>query len=195
MSASNTLCSVLENLCSFRDGTNIFLFNAFLAILIVTPLINGVFKHLPFGKNVQKLYNEYYSGPMRFQTLFLDTVFILLYVWVIFELFKVLQPWFLSKGWNRSVAMFTVAVIVITLIDLLLAGLVRYMPENTVGGFLSKWGQTAGMGAILYDIVYITLVIFLALALNKLNQYFDTNKFLIPAVLLIYVYITLNASM
>ena len=192
MSTSNTLCSVLENLCSFRDGTNVFLFNAFLAILIVTPLINGVFKHLPLGNNVQKLYN---AGPMRFQTLFLDTVFILLYVWVIFELFKVLQPWFLSKGWNRSVAMFTVAVIVITLIDLLLAGLVRYMPENTVGGFLSKWGQTAGMGAILYDIVYITLVIFLALALNKLNQYFDTNKFLIPAVLLIYVYITLNASM
>jgi hypothetical protein len=195
MSTNNTLCSVLENLCSFRDGTNVFLFNAFLAILLVTPLINGVFKQLPLGKNIQTLYSEYYSGPMKFQTLFLDTVFILFYVWVIFEIFKLLQPWFLTKGWNRSAAMFTIAVIVIVLIDLLLAGAVRYMPRNTVGGFLSKWGQTAGMGAILYDIIYITLVIFLALALNKINQYYNTNKILIPAVLLIYVYITLNASM
>ena len=195
MSTNNTLCSVLENLCSFRDGTNVFLFNTFLAILIITPLINGVFKQLPLGKNVQTLYSEYYSGPMKFQTLFLDTVFILFYVWVIFEIFKLLQPWFLTKGWNRSLAMFTIAVIVIVLIDLLLAGAVRYMPRNTVGGFLSKWGQTAGLGAILYDIVYITLVIFLALALNKLNQYYEINKILIPAVLLIYVYITLNARM
>ena len=91
--------------------------------------------------------------------------------------------------------MFTIAVVVIILIDLLLAALVRNMPGNTIGGFLSRWGQTAGAGAILYDIIYITIVIFLALALNKLNQYYDTNKILIPAVLLIYTYITLNAQM
>lgn len=195
MSTKNTLCSVLENLCSFRDGTNVFLFNVVLALLIITPLINGVFKQLPLGNKVQSMYNEYYNGSMRFQTLFLDTVFVLFYAWVIFEIFKLLQPWFLTKGWNRSVAMFTVAVVVIVVIDLILAGAVKYMPRNTVGGFLSRWGQTAGLGAILYDIVYITLVIFLALALNKLNQYYETNKILIPAVLLIYVYITLNARM
>lgn len=195
MTIQNSLCSVLENLCSFRDGTNVFLFNAFLAILIVTPLINGVFKQLPLGKNIQSLYSEYYSGPMRFQTLFLDTVFILFYAWVIFELFKLLQPVFIAKGWNLSLSMILLGVVVIIIIDLLLAGLVRYMPENTVGGFLSKWGQSAGLGAVLYDIVYIILVIFLALALNKINQYYNTNKILIPAVLLIYVYITLNAKM
>ena len=48
---------------------------------------------------------------------------------------------------------------------------------------------------IIFSMESIYYVNDLILALNKLNQYFDTNKFLIPAVLLIYVYITLNASM
>ena len=195
MSTTNTLCSVVENLCSFRDGTNVFLFNVFLAILIVTPLINGVFKQLPFSNNVQNMYHQYYSGPMRFQTLFLDTVFIMLYAWVIFEVFKKVKPLALFKKWNTSLALLAVAAVVITLIDLVFAALVRHMPKDSVGGFLSKWGSTMGFGAILYDIVYISLVIFLALAINKLNEFYNTNKFLIPAVLIIYVIIVLSAKM
>jgi hypothetical protein len=195
MTTKNTICSVVEKLCSFRDGTNVFLFNVFLAILIVTPIMNGLFKELPLGKQVQDMYREYYAGPMRFQTLFLDVVFIMFYAWVIFELFKVLKPWFFLKGWNTSLSLLLVAVVVIVLIDLLFAGVAGYMPNNTVGGFLGKWGKTLGFGAILYDIVYISLIIFLALAINKLNEYYTTNKVLIPAVLLIYIYIVLGAKM
>ena len=195
MTTKNTICSVVENLCSFRDGTNVFLFNVFLAILIITPIMNGLFKELPLGKQVQDMYREYYAGPMRFQTLFLDVVFIMFYAWVIFELFKVLKPWFLLKGWNTSLSLLLVAVVVIVLIDLLFAGIASYMPNNTLGGFLGKWGKTLGFGAILYDIIYISLIIFLALAINKLNEYYTTNKVLIPAVLLIYIYIVLGAKM
>jgi hypothetical protein len=157
--------------------------------------MNGLFKELPLGKQVQDMYREYYAGPMRFQTLFLDVVFIMFYAWVIFELFKVLKPWFFLKGWNTSLSLLLVAVVVIVLIDLLFAGVAGYMPNNTVGGFLGKWGKTLGFGAILYDIVYISLIIFLALAINKLNEYYTTNKVLIPAVLLIYIYIVLGAKM
>lgn len=195
MSPKNSLCSVVENLCSFSDGTDVFLFNVFLAILIVTPLINGVFKQLPLSNNVQNMYHEYYSGPMRFQTLLLDTVFIMLYAWVIFVIFKKVKPLALLKNWNTSLALFVVAAIVITLIDLVFAVLVRQMPKDSVGGFLSRWGSSMGFGAILYDIVYITLVIFLALAINKLNEYYNISQFLIPAVLIIYVLIILSAKM
>ena len=54
------------------------------------------------------------------------------------------------------------------------------------GAFIKKWGETAGMYAIGWDLVYLNTILLGALTLFKLNRKFKTNQGILPILGVVY---------
>lgn len=174
---SNTLCVEINYLIHQEDNLLIFLGYILMSFLIFAPILVSPFNH------TDTMLKEYYFGKDKIHSFSLDAVFILLYFTFIWTAFVQLYD---KVKLNKTVLLVLITCLIVILFDGCLVPILGLFKPGSKGAFIKKWGETAGMYAIGWDLFYLNTILLGALTLFKLNRKFKTNQGILPILGVVY---------
>lgn len=151
------------------EKTNGVYLSFLLTSILLIYFIMDKFKNNFFTPNQVKLFDEYYHDN-KFCSLFIDHIFVLTYMSISFLIISLLLKTKITINMNTIILSLLVITIVTVLLDLLIGFRVKdYSGSNKTIDFFKRWSKEAGIKAIIWDLIYLYSIFFVALLLLKYN--------------------------
>jgi hypothetical protein len=153
------------------EQTSAFHISFLLTSVILIYYIMTKFGTRFFNSEQTALFNEYYHDN-KLASLFVDHLFVLAYLSIAMLILHYIIRSPLKDRLNLSTVTLAVIVIIFTtvVLDYCIALRVRnYNGSNKIVNFFKRWAKAAGYKAVVWDIVYLLTIFFVALILMKYN--------------------------
>lgn len=153
------------------EQTSAFYISFLITSVLLIYYFMDKFKGNFFNPEQVTLFNEYYIDN-KFGSLFIDHIFVITYLCISILILRYIVGSDLKNKINIDTTLLAVIIIILvtTILDYILSLRVKnYTGSNRYVDFFKRWANAAGYKAVVWDVVYLLSIFFVALLLIKYN--------------------------